>query len=321
MNESSEKASSARLLPSFGSLLAGLSIVIATIPLALFVFSLLGRYFFFAELVGNFRCQIMVTLIPFAILFLGVRRWWFGALTLIALAWSMTGIVWVCLPVNQPPQGPKPMKVMSFNLLVQNQQHAEVIRRIVTEDPDVVTILEYASHWHEALAALDEQYPYSVKQPRWHGFGMAIFSKHPLTDTQVVNLTEQKTDNPMIVTKVNFGEQIIRVVGVHTLSPTNRFRLDIRNRQFVEIGDALLAEATPTVVMGDFNCTPWSPFLSDFLKRTGYRDSRQGFGYQPSWPSMYQLLRIPIDHAFVSCLLYTSPSPRDRTRSRMPSSA
>ena len=104
----------------------------------------------------------------------------------------------------------------------------------------------------------------------------------------------------MIVTKVNFGEQIIRVVGVHTLSPTNRFRLDIRNRQFVEIGDALLAEATPTVVMGDFNCTPWSPFLSDFLKRTGYRDSRQGFGYQPSWPSMYQLLRIPIDHAFVS---------------------
>ena len=27
------------------------------------------------------------------------------------------------------------------------------------------------------------------------------------------------------------------------------------------------------------------------------------------------------DGKFVSCLLYTSPSPRDRTRSRMPSSA
>ena len=26
-------------------------------------------------------------------------------------------------------------------------------------------------------------------------------------------------------------------------------------------------------------------------------------------------------HAFVACLLYTSPSPRDRQRSRMPSSA
>ena len=28
-----------------------------------------------------------------------------------------------------------------------------------------------------------------------------------------------------------------------------------------------------------------------------------------------------IVHSFYSCLLYTSPSPRDRTRSRMPSSA
>ena len=27
------------------------------------------------------------------------------------------------------------------------------------------------------------------------------------------------------------------------------------------------------------------------------------------------------DELFISCLLYTSPSPRDRTRSRMPSSA
>eukprot|EP00656_Telonema_subtile_P033364 TRINITY_DN36957_c0_g1_i1.p1 TRINITY_DN36957_c0_g1~~TRINITY_DN36957_c0_g1_i1.p1 ORF type:complete len:102 (+),score=4.02 TRINITY_DN36957_c0_g1_i1:13-318(+) len=29
----------------------------------------------------------------------------------------------------------------------------------------------------------------------------------------------------------------------------------------------------------------------------------------------------PVDHPIMICLLYTSPSPRDRTRSRMPSSA
>ena len=33
---------------------------------------------------------------------------------------------------------------------------------------------------------------------------------------------------------------------------------------------------------------------------------------------IYQLLELYVDHP---CLLYTSPSPRDRTRSRMPSSA
>ena len=44
--------------------------------------------------------------------------------------------------------------------------------------------------------------------------------------------------------------------------------------------------------------------LRRFLARRGYRPHRwqQGFNFGP-------------------CLLYTSPSPRDRTRSRMPSSA
>ena len=32
-------------------------------------------------------------------------------------------------------------------------------------------------------------------------------------------------------------------------------------------------------------------------------------------------LELLLDNLFMSCLLYTSPSPRDRTRSRMPSSA
>ena len=32
-------------------------------------------------------------------------------------------------------------------------------------------------------------------------------------------------------------------------------------------------------------------------------------------------LEIPMPAGFHVCLLYTSPSPRDRTRSRMPSSA
>ena len=31
--------------------------------------------------------------------------------------------------------------------------------------------------------------------------------------------------------------------------------------------------------------------------------------------------RPDVDQVYMTCLLYTSPSPRDRTRSRMPSSA
>ena len=37
--------------------------------------------------------------------------------------------------------------------------------------------------------------------------------------------------------------------------------------------------------------------------------------------AIYPLAAIGIGMHILSCLLYTSPSPRDRTRSRMPSSA
>ena len=59
---------------------------------------------------------------------------------------------------------------------------------------------------------------------------------------------------------------------------------------------------------------------------TYYRDgmSAQAEGeYAEALQCYYQALRLemdPYDRSYI-CLLYTSPSPRDRTRSRMPSSA
>ena len=46
-------------------------------------------------------------------------------------------------------------------------------------------------------------------------------------------------------------------------------------------------------------------------------------GYDATWGPVISVLNVVTGFAllFVFCLLYTSPSPRDRTRSRMPSSA
>ena len=44
------------------------------------------------------------------------------------------------------------------------------------------------------------------------------------------------------------------------------------------------------------------------------------FGSDMSIDALQEIAQS-LDSKFVACLLYTSPSPRDRTRSRMPSSA
>ena len=50
-------------------------------------------------------------------------------------------------------------------------------------------------------------------------------------------------------------------------------------------------------------------------------DEHRGFIFDSGEDSLSVLSGFTITNGFNSCLLYTSPSPRDRTRSRMPSSA
>ena len=49
------------------------------------------------------------------------------------------------------------------------------------------------------------------------------------------------------------------------------------------------------VLLGDFNCADWSSEFRGFVRKTGLRDSRQGFGILPSWsPQGLEILSIPI---------------------------
>ena len=54
------------------------------------------------------------------------------------------------------------------------------------------------------------------------------------------------------------------------------------------------------MLVGDLNCTSWTPAFAELERISGLRDSRKGFGVQPTWPSNLPGLRIPIDHFLVS---------------------
>ena len=231
------------------------------------------------------------------------QRWWTGMLLVIATIWCSIGVLSVYLQVEQASPGDTKIRIMSHNVLSGNRSYDAVKKQVSEVDPDLFVIVEYDEKWHKAMQSIieDGTYPYFVRAPRWHGFGVAIFSKLPLTDTQTYQLTAEITDVPMVTAEFMVGDQKVRLAGVHAFSPTNADRLHLRNEQLTEMAKILKQSDTPTIVMGDYNCVPWSPFLDDFLKQTGYRDSRVGFGYQGSWSARYRwTAMIPIDHAFVS---------------------
>ncbi|MEM7457301.1 MAG: endonuclease/exonuclease/phosphatase family protein [Planctomycetota bacterium] len=287
-----------RTARSFFSLIV---VGIAIIPVALFLFSKFGRFLFWAEIINNFRFQIMCLLVPFPLLLWAAGNRRFALLSTVLLAWSVAGVYYVHIPPLQPPPGERVLRIMSINVFDHNYQVREVRKEISRKDADVVVVAEYCQHWMHALEPLHEDYPFRILEPRWHGFGVAIFSKHPLSDTRIYLLHEERTDVPFVTTRVETGNTPIRIGAVHTLSPSNRLRLDLRNDQFAEIGRKLNSEDdVPTVLIGDFNAPPWSPYLKDLCNVADLRDSRQGFGYQGSWHTTYWMLTVPIDNAFVS---------------------
>lgn len=273
----------------------------AIFVLALFVFSQFGKVFFLAELLSNFRVQmILLTLVTALICWRPGRQSRMALMLLAATLWNAVLVGLIFVPGNQPPPGPKKIKIMSFNVYAAAHDHQAVLELIAAEAPDVLVVLEYDGRWFYGLEPLENDYPYRFPAPRWHGFGIGIFSKIPLKNSRIEQLISKKTDAPMLVTEVDLGDQTLRIAGIHVLSPTDRMRMDLRNQQFQEIADSLSQAEIPTIALGDFNCAPWSAYLQDFVNQTGYRDSRQGFGYHATWHKTFWPMLTPIDNAFVS---------------------
>ena len=68
-------------------------------------------------------------------------------------------------------------------------------------------------------------------------------------------------------------------------------RSHLRNVQLIATAHEMAKKSGPSLLLGDLNITPWSPYFRDLLKLGNLRNSQDGFGIQPSWFGL-----LPIDH-------------------------
>jgi endonuclease/exonuclease/phosphatase (EEP) superfamily protein YafD len=266
-----------------------------------YLFSFFGQRFYWAELLTNFRIQFLVLFVVLILLARPAKVSKLLAVCLaIAVAWSGWESGQTYLPAQQPAAGDTRIRVMSFNVLATNEQFQSTVDEVLRHNPDVVAIIEYAGMWHSVFDALNENYPHQHREPRWHGYGIAIFSKVPFEKAESIPLTEDAIDNPAASVTIRVDGQPIRLMACHVMSPTNPFRLALRNRQFEEIADHVNQDSIETILLGDMNCTPASHYLVKLIHDTNLRDSRKGFGLHSSWPTFAWPMSTPIDHVLVS---------------------
>lgn len=254
----------------------------------------------YLELLSHFRAQYLMVLLGSGVVLalINARRWGIPVLGLVMLCG------WPIIPYYRPPASIQTkgdaFKLLNANILAKNRNYEALSALIHRETPDIVALEEVTAEWAAGIKPAMRSYPYQVVIPLSNAFGIALYSKWPLSGTQVKYFGNAYRGRhfPSIVSHVHVGSNIITLVVAHPLPPMAGF--SVRNSQLADLANQRKVLGNRLLVVGDLNMSPWSPYFQRFILQTGLRDSQLGFGIQPSWPAANPLVRIPIDHVLVS---------------------
>ncbi len=257
-----------------------------------------ARLNWLCDLTTHWRVQICVVTALTSIVLLLSRRWKPALLAVAVALLNVSYIVPLFYSTKKPPATESTFRVVSANVHSSNRRTDLAVEFIRNTKPDFFLVMEVDERWESALEDLQHDFNYSVIRARSDNFGIALYSRRPITSHRVEHLDDSKV--PTIVATIELDGRSLNVVGTHPLPPMGRRRSELRDLHLQAIGNLIKRLPPPVMVLGDLNTSSWSPHFRDLLEKCDLRDSRRGFGVQPTWPVEPWVLRIPIDHALVS---------------------
>jgi endonuclease/exonuclease/phosphatase (EEP) superfamily protein YafD len=191
------------------------------------------------------------------------------------------------------------ISIIVANVFQDNKNAKGCIQQIYDANPDVVLLLETDNYWSVNTKELGSKYPYSVEVPLGNTYGMLLYSKLELFDSEVKYLVEH--DIPSIHTKIRLKSgTTVQLYAVHPTPPVpgENPRSTERDKELLLVADLAKASKHPVIVMGDLNDVAWSYTTELFLKMSQLLDPRRGRGFFNTFHAHYFFMRFPLDHAF-----------------------
>jgi endonuclease/exonuclease/phosphatase (EEP) superfamily protein YafD len=273
-------------------------IALVLVLLAMFV-SFAGRLGFPFNLACNFRVYYAIgSAVCLVGLLIGRGRRW----TLIAGLALLANLI-LLEPVRPwgTQDGSGEVRLLIANVLTTNTDHDRLLGLINETDPDIIGLVEVNHRWLDALAVLDDRYPFQLTDPRADNFGMALFSKLPLANGRTEQFAGAGFNSIVGDVRVSSVTEPITIVLSHPPPPVRRAISQSRDEQLRALGQFIANQRNPVIVAGDFNATPWTPSFRDMVSKAELINARRGRGLVGTWPAnLPPFLRLPIDHVLVT---------------------
>lgn len=194
------------------------------------------------------------------------------------------------------------LSLMVTNVLMDNKNVEGCLNIIQQTDPDLLLMVETNRWWHSQIEkTIKGIYAYWIEHPLDNTYGMLLYSKLELRDSDVKFLV--KKDTPSFHTKVVLKSGL--EVSLHCIhpeppAPTQSETSTERDAELLIVGKKIVNPDIPTIVAGDLNDVAWSYTTRLFIKISGLLDPRMGRGFFSTFHAEYPLMRWPLDHVFIS---------------------
>lgn len=263
--------------------------------------ALLGRTWWFFELFTHYTVYYALLGTVLLISSIPLHRWKTALLLTIMISINLATFSPYLTTQNPTSSTPdnETISILSQNFFFKNTNFDEIQTLLQENNPDIFIIHEAGPQWNAAIENFKAAYPYIQITKETGIQGILLGSKNPGTFLEI----------PL---GNKFGLEFIpdnqsyRVLAVHPFAPITQTYAEERNAQFADITNYINSSTIPTLVVGDFNCTPWSPFFQDLLSNANLKDTRLGFGIVPTWQAHNFLFQLPIDFILATPQFHTT---------------
>ena len=193
------------------------------------------------------------------------------------------------------------ISLLVANVLTPNHKYHLLLEQIDRLQPDAVLTLETDQIWQEALKPIEADYPYRVAVPQDNLYGMHLYSRLPLADTEVKFILSDETPSIHATIRLRSGLSV-QLYCLHPKppSPTEAKDSTLRDAELLIVGDQIKDIDESCIVMGDLNDVAWSRTTRLFQRISGLLDPRVGRYFMNTFHADYPLLRWSLDHIFHS---------------------
>lgn len=229
----------------------------------------------------------------------GMLLLWFAAIaTEVYFIFNFTPIVKTEALRNEQTPPKNAFTLMIANVRMANKKHQKFKELVLKENPDMLIMNEPDESWHQSVQKeFDEVFPYSIKKPLDNTYGMLLWSKNKLHNSEIRYLVEDGIPSFATTVELTSGAKFC-LFTVHPQPPRLMLNTETREAELLIVAKQAKKAPYPAVVAGDLNDVAWSKTTKLFKQISGLIDPRVGRGFFNTYNAHIPVFRYPLDHVF-----------------------